>query len=137
MIERPLTSINQEGEESGPIFEVEEPTDGQVLAYDGDSGKWKNADAGGGGGGALVVTVTYDEGTQTYTCDKTAQEIYDASKAGAVVFDIDYYTVTLLTAYCEEDYGGKFYLYDGYELEGFVTFTAASASDYPTFSVGS
>ena len=28
------------------------PTDGQVLSYDEDTGKWVNADGGGGGGGS-------------------------------------------------------------------------------------
>jgi len=84
MQERPLTTINQAGEDSAPVFEVEEPTDGQVLAYDGDSGKWKNADAGGGGGGGvLITTATVTETAATF--DKTAGEIYEAFTSGVKV----------------------------------------------------
>lgn len=41
--------------------------------------------AAAGGGGVLVVNTTYDESTETTTCDKTGQQILSAFEAGTVV----------------------------------------------------
>ena len=123
MIERPLTSINQEGEESGPVFEVEEPTDGQVLAYDGDSGKWKNADAGGGG--ALVVTATLVDGV--LICGTTAGEMWAAINGGQNIIISIADSVAWPVIYA--DAGFNFYVWNG---DSAMAFTAATADDYPT-----
>lgn len=135
MQERPLTTINQAGEDSAPVFEVEEPTDGQVLAYDGDSGKWKNADAGGGsGGGVLVVNATVSE--NAITCDKTAGEMAAAYLSGGVVivvpadgpgFNDNYYLVVWAEWSDDGDY--SFHTFSGDE------YSADTASDYPYYTL--
>lgn len=47
---------------------------------------------GGSGGGVLVVPVTFDESTQSYTFQKTWKEIFDAIAGGAFVIGATYDT---------------------------------------------
>lgn len=61
-------------------------SDGQVLAYDGTAGKWKNADPSGGGG-VFLATATNSDGT--YSVDKTSTEIYEAFGNGMLPILID------------------------------------------------
>jgi hypothetical protein len=42
---------------------ISSPTDGQVLKYDADTGKWLNSNGGGGGAGALADLSDVDLGT--------------------------------------------------------------------------
>lgn len=65
---------------------LETPSNGQVLAYDGTAGKWKNADPSGGGG-VFLVTATNSGGT--YSVDKTSAEIYEAFENGMLPLLID------------------------------------------------
>lgn len=53
---------------------IQNPTDGQTLKYDAESGKWVNAE---GGSGKLVVTIN-NSGTADEALDRTWQEIADA-----------------------------------------------------------
>lgn len=41
--------------------------------------------------GAYIVTFTYDESEDVYTCDKTSQEIYEACISGENVVGVSYY----------------------------------------------
>ena len=87
-------------------------------------------------GGALVVhvTATTIEESTIYTCDKTAAEMYEAMQTGVVV----------IAPYTEDSsiYGGVCAL--TIEGQNFVfiiagankTFTADSASGYPSYSKG-
>lgn len=119
---------------NAPTFDIDEPSDGDTLVYDADSGKWENGSGGGGGDGALVVGVTWNN-DDSADLDKTWQEIYDAAHAG--------YPIVV-----KEDYGaeGIFYNYivGSVLTEGLIvtihnlasgnveiTFEAASASGYP------
>lgn len=59
-------------------------TTGQVLAKNSATDydvSWADAS----GGGAYIVTFTYDNQNETWSCDKTAQEIYEANEAGYTV----------------------------------------------------
>lgn len=89
------------------------------------------------GGGALVVhvTATTVEESTIYTCDKTAGEMYEAMQTGVVV----------IAPYTEDSliYGGVCVLaIDGNGFYAFAiavankTFTADSASGYPSYSKG-
>ena len=89
------------------------------------------------GGGALVVhvTATTIEESTIYTCDKTAGEMYEAMQTGVVV----------IAPYTEDSsiYGGVCGLnIDGGGIYAFIiagankTFTADSASGYPSYSKG-
>lgn len=40
--------------------DISNPTDGQLLIYNAESGKWENGAGGGGGSGTLVVHVVAD-----------------------------------------------------------------------------
>lgn len=54
---------------------IQNPTDGQTLKYDAESGKWVN---GEGGSSKLTVTFTENTTTEGYDGDKTWQEVRDA-----------------------------------------------------------
>ena len=59
-------------------------TIGQILAKNSATDydvSWTDAS----GGGAYIVTFTYDNQNETWSCDKTAQEIYEANEAGYTV----------------------------------------------------
>lgn len=53
---------------------IQNPTDGQTLKYDAESGKWVNGE-GGGSTTPLIVNSVYDETQGTLTLDHTWQEI--------------------------------------------------------------
>lgn len=57
--------------------DISNPTDGQTLVYNAESGKWENGAGGGGGGGGgpLLVNFAYDETSDSYPGDKTAGEV--------------------------------------------------------------
>ena len=102
----------------------------KVLTVDGGVWKAKTPSGGGGtGGGGLLVNVTYDDTTETYTCDKTAGEIMAVFEAaGSVVFktenDGDYMYAPLERASITSS---------GYQFsDGVRNYTADSANDYPT-----
>ena len=70
-------------------------TSGQVLTKHSATNydvEWADAS----GGGAYIVTFTYDDVNDSWSCDKTAQEIYEAQQAGKAVVGIEY-------EYYEED----------------------------------
>lgn len=63
-----------------------EGTSGQVLATDGNGGRyWKNDESGGGGGDSNLFIVNFDGGLMEYTADKSVAEIYAAYGAGKVI----------------------------------------------------
>lgn len=68
--------------------DISNPTDGQVLVYNAESGKWVNG--AGGGASAYFVDCVYNEDTQTQdvtiTSSKTAAEIQAAVESGALVY---------------------------------------------------
>ena len=66
--------------------DISNPTDGQVLVYNAESGKWEN---GSSGGGALIVHWSHDEVHGIYTLDKTWKEIADAILVGPVLLLLD------------------------------------------------
>ena len=150
-------------------------SDGDVIQYDATKGMWVNksapsslpevtasdkgkylkanestgdpewASGGSSGGGVLVVNVTYDEATWTYTADKTAGEIVNA-------MPLVYVTQTLtgsddeeITAYVRFSmdgngnpaYGYKegtgYYFYYVDEDYNDIHLTAATLDDYPTY----
>lgn len=105
----------------------------------GDSGG-----GGGGGGGALVVTVTYDEQTDTEIMDKTWAEIFAALSAGqpaSVVNAGEGYAVSypLVCAYQDPHTSEYAVYYLGNEIPAsmdisnmyFAKFTTSSADGYP------
>lgn len=78
---------------SGEWVPVDAPTElpevtsadaGDVLTVNA-SGEWEAAAAGGGGGGLIVSFTTNDAGN-TYTCDKTVDEIYSAIQSKTPVY---------------------------------------------------
>lgn len=88
----------------------------------------------GSGGGALVVNVSFDEATSTYTADKTAGEILSAYRSGPVVFseavESTEQIYSLVMTYHEEG------LYE-FAISGIdASYTASSSSDYPTLTIG-
>ena len=70
-----LNHIEKGIEEAGGDIQtnIQNPTDGQTLKYDAESGKWVNAE---GGSGTLVVNIQSEN--NILTLDKTWQQIYDA-----------------------------------------------------------
>ena len=75
--------------------------------------------------GVLVVNSVYDSNTETYTLDKTWQEIYDAFP-----FVIEYYNV--------HETNGKMNIFsvriedNVYVVGGFEDYRTSSANGYPT-----
>ena len=104
----------------------------------------------GGGSGGLVITMTYDDATTTYTLDKTWAEINAVVSVGGsavVVFDdretfvntgyLEYRTVVNMFAPAEGS--GSSYelqLFDSTISSKTFTFSADTADDYPTRYVG-
>lgn len=62
--------------------DISNPTDGQTLVYNAESGKWEN---GAGGGGVLVCHIVMSD--ETPTLDKTYREIVNADMAILKVID--------------------------------------------------
>lgn len=58
------------------------------------------ADGGGTGGGALITNLTYDEGENTLTADKTWKELHDAALAGSPILAYDHDGDTLRIYNC-------------------------------------
>lgn len=83
---------------------------------------------GGSGGGVLVVNVTYDESTNTSTCDKTADEMAAALESGGIIFRAsvvggEYTYFALSSAYVTSG---------AYRFEtSSDTFQASSPDEYP------
>lgn len=91
---------------------------------------------GGGGGGALVVTATYDSETSKYTLNKTAGEIYEACPLVVAVEEDEEsggFAVYQLGGYFFSNDEGYLFRFIG---EDDLTFSAASADDYPTADMG-
>ena len=110
--------------------DISNPSDGQTLVFDATSQKWKNGSVGGGGG-VLVVNMDID----TFTLDKTWQEIADAPLAVIVYPDPDGDTET---DKCHDTVGwvgvdGDFYIVKVYHwrLGTLIRYDASSANDYP------
>ncbi len=62
-------------------------TTGQILAKNSATDydvSWADAS----GGGAYIVTFTYDDVNDEYSCDKTAQEIYEANEDGITIIGL-------------------------------------------------
>lgn len=73
-------------EHTSPAVELPKVTstdNGDVLTV--VEGKWEKAVPGGGGGGSFLVTISWDETTSDYVCDKTYAEIKAAFESGQVV----------------------------------------------------
>lgn len=62
--------------------DISNPSDGQTLVYNANSGKWEN----GGGSAILRVVSNYDDQTDASTLSETWKTIYDAISNGAVAF---------------------------------------------------
>lgn len=82
--------------------EITSPTDGQVLTYDANSGKWINA-AGGGGGTTIVQIPSVVVGTYTYTGSAQGPTITGLDAAHTVVTgdtatNVGDYTLTIALA---------------------------------------
>ena len=91
---------------------------------------------GGGGGGALVVhvTATTIEESTIYTCDKTAGEMYEAMQTGVVVIAPYTEDFVICGGVCALSIEGK---HSTFIIAGpNKTFTADSASGYPSYSKG-
>lgn len=92
-------------------------TEGQVLtkhsATDYDV-SWADAS----GGGAYIVTFSYDDAEDEWSCDKTAQEIYEAYQSGSMVIGYD-------------DQGYAYYLYECVSESGepYARFTQTLSSE--------
>lgn len=63
--------------------EVTSADAGDVLTVNA-SGEWEAAAPGGGG--VLIVTFTTNDGGNTYTCDKTVDEIYAAMQSKTPIY---------------------------------------------------
>lgn len=87
-----------------------------------------------GGGGLLVtITLTTSGSTDTYTADKTAQEIYDALEAGTqpvIKYGAYYYPLTYIKT------NGSSYLQLRCTSVINHTLEATSMSAYPSYSGG-
>ena len=83
-----------------------------------------------GSGQVLIVNVVYNSNNNSYTLDKTWQEIYDAYP-----FVIEYYN--------ENGLESKHIIYQvfndngTYSVNGMDSYTTTSASGYPTISINS
>ena len=55
------------------------------IAGYGDGG----GGGGGGGGGCMIVNLTWDDDTSSYTSDKTFAEVHDALEGGTFVYAVD------------------------------------------------
>lgn len=78
------------------------------------------------GGGALLVETTINN-DETYTCNKTFQEIYDAMNEGKVVYIYENNTIQIVFYIDSGDYY--------FETRNGI-FSASSSSDYPTLQDG-
>lgn len=112
---------------------------GTEYVYENNSG-WVEPGSGGGGSGVLVVTVTASG--DTWTCNKTAGEIYAAMSNGGVVFT---YTQTsgaatfdlcIVAEYGDED-GYSFASSKFFNGNGFIgELWAETENDYPSATMG-
>ena len=122
-----LNRIERGIEAVGIETNIQNPTDGQTLKYDAESGKWVN----GEGGGSNTLIVNNNNGT----LDKTWQEIHDAMPAVFIVVPnaSEQYGHFVTAAYVSDD--PTYYMVnaigtvDG-ELD-IATYYAGSASGYP------
>lgn len=90
------------------------PQDGDTLVYDESEGKWI---AGGGGGGVFVVSFILNQDGETYSCDKTFEEIVEAYESGKVLMSymIDDASSCAVSATCDltfNDITGRTVLFD-------------------------
>ena len=128
------------GYEVGETLPPVTPEDnGKVLGV--SDGAWGVIEQSGGGGSEpLIVTVTYayEDGTATYTCNKTWKEIHDAYLAGTIVLfyehiefdpgdDQDSY-VAISTITSGVSGGDSYYLI--YAMDG-RQYGASTENDYP------
>lgn len=104
------------------------------------SGAWKAMPAsggGGGGGGALVVNATYDEGTDSFVCDKKAGEMQAAYRGGSplIISVLNDDTDLIYTVATAEKISSEYYFVtiqgSGGSFSAWV-FRASSADDYPS-----
>lgn len=65
--------------------DISNPTDGQMLVYNAESGKWENGEGGGGSGGVRVIDGVYSEKDYEISTTITAAEMLAAYLAGEVV----------------------------------------------------
>ena len=135
-----LDSYN--GGDRSILPEVTADDNGDVLTV--VEGVWAAAAPSGGGSssGCLVIGGTYDEGTDTYTLNKTWQEIFDAMSNGqfAYLFEreengeiTDWYVQSITHVWIntnDPEYGGGYW----FLVDGEYYYKAASASDYPVSS---
>ena len=64
--------------------DISNPTDGQILVYNAESGKWEN---GAGGGGSVIPIFTLTQTSQTggtATCNMTFDSIVAAIQSGTL-----------------------------------------------------
>ena len=92
---------------------------------------------GGGGGGALVVNATYDEGTDSFVCDKKAGEMQAAYRGGSplIISILDDETDIIYTVTHAEKIDSEYYFATIQGSGGSVSawvFRASSADDYPS-----
>lgn len=102
--------------------------------------------SGGSSGGVLVVNVTYDEETLTYTADKTAGEIINAMPLVYVIQQwtgdhdetMSNYAPLSLNGNAQAAYGYKegtgYYFYYSDPDYNEYTLVAATLNDYPTYT---
>lgn len=110
--------------------EVSASDNGDVLTV--VEGEWDKAAPSGGG--PLVVNITYDESTNTYTCDKTAAEIW-AARLSVVMYEAESDTdgqYSMVTSIGSDGVGVSFSCGDA---SASLFFTAESMSDYPSGSL--
>lgn len=109
--------------------DISDPTDGQTLVYNAESGKWVN----GAGGGVLMVTMD----DQTGALDHTTQEVIDAAMRGVVVcpstddlghdeHEITFYRLAFVSYV--EDTTWQLVFMSG---NATISFNATHADDYP------
>ena len=122
--------------------EIGEGDTGKVLTATADGAAWQSG--GSSGGGVLVANATVDDGA--YVCDKTAQEIGEFSKTGAVLFIVDAVACyPRLIGYVNDTEDDNFFFaaYVGLPNNDPLAeqpiidalFTADTADDYPTYTI--
>ena len=87
--------------------------------------------SGSSGGGSLAITETYDEATDTYTLNKTWQEIYDALAAGKYVYIFGTSSNGAYHSTVNEASSADSFYYV-YTSRGNVPYTSESADGYPS-----
>ena len=108
-----------------------------VYLFDSANSEWLAFGSSGGGGGqggnsGMIVNAIYDEGTDSFTLDKTAGEIMAAAPLVGVKFvdgtEVNVYNFTRFGAIDNADF---IFTYQSAAMEE-QHFEAATASDYPT-----